>query len=472
MSKIKSAYLLSLCLAIVIVLAACSGGSKPAQPAETGGGTQQASPSAPPTETQTEPAKEGPKFDLGGETFKIVTWSETYPDDSTESGRKKLERVKAVEAKYNVKIEYQVVPWMELPQTFTVSGLAGEAIGDIVRLELPWVFPAAAEKGLLNSLEELVGDDLAQLDMYTKLKKEDADYFRQLGTYKGKTYGFNNNEAEGAGVYYNKTLFKQLGLTDLHELVEKDAWNWEAFRDTAKRATRDTNGDGKTDTWGLAAEYQQLATTLIASNEGQMVGDDGKVLLDSPNTMEALNFFARLFTEDKVVRTNEQAPGDWTAARNFFVEGNVAMVIGETWEAANRIKDMGEAEWGYVPIPKGPKGRDYVSGRAFLSMYFIPKGAKHAQAAPYIWNDLTSFENLEEERRQQYESSFLDEKDIATAELIHGKNKLVNYNAYPGFPYNATLVANIASGEETVVAAVEKVKAEAQSIVDDVLGKK
>ncbi len=50
---------------------------------------------------------------------------------------------------------------------------------------------------------------------------------------------------------------RQAGYDDA-KISQKTAWTIEQFRDAAKRMTRDTDGDGKIDTWGFAATLTHL----------------------------------------------------------------------------------------------------------------------------------------------------------------------------------------------------------------------
>ena len=48
--------------------------------------------------------------------------------------------------------------------------------------------------------------------------------------------------------FYNADMFAQSGLAEPAYMGEE--WNWATFSEAARRFTRDTNGDGRTDVWG------------------------------------------------------------------------------------------------------------------------------------------------------------------------------------------------------------------------------
>jgi multiple sugar transport system substrate-binding protein len=47
-------------------------------------------------------------------------------------------------------------------------------------------------------------------------------------------------------IYYNKKIFDEFGVD-----YPQDGWTWDEFLTTAQALTQDTDGDGKTDIWGI-----------------------------------------------------------------------------------------------------------------------------------------------------------------------------------------------------------------------------
>jgi multiple sugar transport system substrate-binding protein len=99
---------------------------------------------------------------------------------------------------------------------------------------------------------------LADLTPYSRTKFGDyAEAMWQLGTYKGKKIG----APTGANAYalkFNKTLLQKLGV----RLPTNDE-TWDSFLELCKQATRDTNGDGKKDFWGMDMIYSIPVDGLI-----------------------------------------------------------------------------------------------------------------------------------------------------------------------------------------------------------------
>ncbi|HTG68513.1 MAG TPA: extracellular solute-binding protein, partial [Candidatus Udaeobacter sp.] len=297
--------------AMVLVLAACSSGSNNGNNTGNNKGTNAGTNSVA-TETPDNAAENNAEevnstpemdFDLGGKTIKIVSWWDmTIPEDNPDNIQRK-KNLDALMEKHNFKVEYVAIDYGEYQQKVTASLLAGEPIGDIVRLGKTYTVPTLVKQDLLWPIDEYTKNPRAFNQKVTN------EYY----TYEGKGYGFSEGQANLVqGIFYNRTLMNQLGAKALQEYVNEDNWNWETFIQVAKEANKDTNNDGKLDTWGLA-NSSLIDQALYSNNTGLTKGD--KQNLEDPATLDALNFVSRLATE-QVARPTEG--GDWTEPGQFF----------------------------------------------------------------------------------------------------------------------------------------------------------
>ena len=75
-------------------------------------------------------------------------------------------------------------------------------------------------------------------------------------------------DASGLVVYYNKGLFQQAGLS-----LPRARWTWDDFLADARAMTRDTNGDGQPDQYGLGFEPSlSLLAPFVWQNQGSTGG--------------------------------------------------------------------------------------------------------------------------------------------------------------------------------------------------------
>jgi len=104
-------------------------------------------------------------------------------------------------------------------------------------------------------------------------------------------------------------------------LQENGDWTWEKFAEIAQMATRDEDGDGENDLWGLAIQGHNLYSPLILSNNANIINFDenGRAIyaLDDPNAIEALQFL-------RICTTKVVVPG---GANHTVFEGSPLLLI-------------------------------------------------------------------------------------------------------------------------------------------------
>lgn len=210
---------------------------------------------------------------------------------------------------------------------------------------------------------DIAGMDTAQVPQYAvkKALKPLDDYYSQPGnetdklvasavqgaTFNGTKYSVPMNFTTLL-LYWNKGMFKQAGLDP-----EKPPADWDQFADYAKKLTKDTNGDGKPEQYGLAiADHATIAMwpILFWQNGGGVVSEDGKqATLGDPATVEAANHWVDLVRNDKIAPIG-LAGAD---ADKLFQSKKAAMEIVGPWMTTG-FKDAG-IDFGLAMPPAGPK---------------------------------------------------------------------------------------------------------------------
>ena len=442
--------LVVLCMAIPLVLSACSSGS--GDSGKQNANSPQVENASNEAETSADAADEM-DFDMGGRVIKWASWyDESIKEDNPDEIKRK-QRLDELMEKHNFSIEYVVMDFGEYQDKVTASIIAGEPVGDIIRVARPWMIPSLTKLDLFWPVDEYTKNDKVFLQPYTK----------EYSFYNGKGYGFRAGSLGAAsGIHYNRTLMNKLGMKPLQDYVNNDTWNWETFIKVAKEVNKDTNNDGKLDTWGLAGD--SLIDRALASNNANLVYVD-KQGLDDPKTLEALNFLSRLATE-KVARPTEG--GDWTEAKQFFIQGNTLMYAGNDYNAADFKKDMPDYDIGFLPFPKGPSETKYQSYFTIPNYLTVPKAIKNPEQILYIYEKLNEVESIYDYPQQaMYEKNWVNEDDINNARMAGESIKYIETTAgYPNMPYYE-LTGDIRNGI-SVSTVVETYKAQFQSAIDEV----
>ena len=162
----------------------------------------------------------------------------------------------------------------------------------------------------------------------------------------------------GYFVTFNKELCASAGYDDMYQLVRDYEWNWDVYRDIARKVTKDTDGDGVNDIWGTGATA--WGNEAIA-NGVQFVGEvDGKwqMTIGSEEGIRALQFLYDMNYGDGTRRD-----GSSGECRQAFADGTVAF----NWAQMGHINGPGEVifnsehDYGIIPMPMGPDATEYYS---------------------------------------------------------------------------------------------------------------
>ncbi|PWW07216.1 extracellular solute-binding protein [Paenibacillus cellulosilyticus] len=463
--------MLMLTAAMMLVLSACGSGSKDEGSKGTDSASQSTTDQAANTEAAGDDAADDGAdaaaddaayktpdmdFDLGGRTIKVVSWWDMTPGEDNPDNIQKKKNLEELEKKHNFKMEFVAIDFGEYQQKVTASLLSGQPLGDIVRLGKTYTVPTLTKQDLLLPIDE-----------YTK----NTNVFNQkmtneLYTYNGRGYGFT--EDQGAliqGIFYNRKLMNELGMKPLQDYVTEGNWNWDTFVQAAKEANKDTNNDGKLDTWGLA--NNSLLDQALMSNEASLTKED-KQNLDDPKTIEALTFAQKVIV-DKVNRPTEG--GDWTEPGQFFRQGNTLMYAGAMYEIGGLKTDMPDADIGFVPFPKGPSASTFHSYEPALQALTIPKGVKDPDKLMYIWEKMNDIDSMYDYPSQaSLETNFSNEDDIENAKLVQANLSVLDHNTFmPDLKYYD--FAGELNGGTSVSTVIEKYKSVFQSAIDKIYKK-
>lgn len=134
---------------------------------------------------------------------------------------------------------------------------------------------------------------------------------------------------------YNKKLIKNPPKTD-RELIE-----------IGKQLTKDLNGDGKVDQYGLVWNYTEpfFFIPFLTGFGGWVFDENNNPSLDTESMRKALQFIADLRDKYKII------PGeaDYDVADVLFKEGRAGMIINGDWSWASYGK--AGIDYGIAPLP-------------------------------------------------------------------------------------------------------------------------
>ncbi|MDO4343914.1 MAG: extracellular solute-binding protein [Eubacteriales bacterium] len=230
---------------------------------------------------------------------------------------------------------------------------------------LPEDFNTLVDVGVLKNLSSFIERD-ASFD-------EEQFYLAayQCGQFEGQQYSLPY-ECAPKLMFMNKSILYREGI----EIPAED-WTWEDFYDICRQVTKDTDGNGLADQFGVVGYTWQDA---FDSNGIELFSQDGTSCNFTGSNVEA----AIAFTADLDSLNSTVIP----TTRDFDL-GNVAfqpMSFSEhrAYKAYPlSVKKYSGFEWGCIPMPAGPDG----DNRSTLDTLLIAMNGETKNSA-YAWEFL------------------------------------------------------------------------------------
>jgi len=367
---------------------------------------------------------------------------------------------------------YREVLFEEFPQQLVTAVAAGTP-PDLIYVDTQW-FDDFAQKGTLMDLGPFIENDtLIPFD----------DIFPTgltLWQIDGRQIALPANVAPSLW-WYNGTMFEELGLPRLD-----DSFDWDQFLQIARRATRDTNGDGLHDAKGFMPWWFDIVT-LIWSNGGEIF-QDGQIAIDSDEAREALIYYKEFWDLELIVNWEELAHlGFAQVPDRAWKEGYVAFAPGGDWVGPSTVRDPVTNEWYFdVQVAHVPRARR--GGRVGLlrgNGLAIPTGAKNPEGAwkliAYILGDdnqtLTAHDGQLPARISIAQTEYLEEgyypysKDTIIAAMAYQRpsdSGVLWSQTYA--IWNSPIKANIerfVTGQTSLEGAIETMKRQVTAMLEE-----
>jgi sn-glycerol 3-phosphate transport system substrate-binding protein len=216
------------------------------------------------------------------------------------------------------------------------AGIAANALPDVVMLGQRHGIPQISDSGRLMPLDSLL-TDADRKDIPAKL-------FGRY-TYKGKLMAFPFVISTPV-IHINATRFKEVGLNP-----DKPPATWEELVAAAKKLTRDVDGDGRIDQWGFLThgDTPWHAYSFIYQNGGTIYRPDGTSGLDTPEAIQALQFWSDLVHRHKLMPPLAHEGGS-----KLFIAGNLGVFQRSSAFIEGAAKSIGTRfDYRVIPLPKG-----------------------------------------------------------------------------------------------------------------------
>lgn len=481
----KKAKILALLLAVMMIAAMFAGCSKD-EPAETTAGTTAGTTA--PAETTTEAPK-----NMGGYVFTLNNAGNFNPEGKwkdTSLGDELKALYAEIESTYNCTIMFTSLD--NGYDALMASVTAGTKYCDFIRIRQSTWIPLAVN----HALRPLDGDAMVEAG----LDVNDSDCFAQQYTHLTDftvdgvehTWGVDmsgkyDRMAFGHTYAFNKKIVADAGYSAdaMYQMVYKYEWTYDKMIEIATKCTKDTDGNGMPDIWGVALDTD--GNEIWTNGSGPIIYDSATKTykancLDS-KVITSLEFMASLNQNGKL---SPPFKGDGATTsrgerRTLFYTGKAAFagLYGPNFGddgAPNGTANMTDPA-GLLPIPKGPNVDHYTMNFVDVDLYCLLVSTTEWEKSAYIMARIADGLHDDEEYQEYLlEESLLSDQDaykVLTEYLL--PNGLMNIAKCSDNMYEITrkqFYQSVYEGTMTPAAAAETYQPLIQAELDAVFHQK
>lgn len=263
------------------------------------------------------------------------------------------------EEETGIRVELDVIP-SENVRTIVQTQLRSGDGPDVFGYDTgPGFAGALAKAGLVYPLTEA----------YAEYEWPVYEFAKERVTFEGEIVGIPN-DIETVGLYYNASLFEELGIAKPESLSDlMDACETIAGEGLVPIALSDQEG------W-QGGHYLSVILSSLVGSAGMEALINGTQSWDSPEVVEALTIL-RDMNADGCFPPSPVAIG-YDNANALFYSGQAAMNLTGSWLVQDTERNV-EFEVGYIPFP-APDGPGIFSGGLGAGL-FINAATKKADAA-------------------------------------------------------------------------------------------
>jgi multiple sugar transport system substrate-binding protein len=172
-------------------------------------------------------------------------------------------------------------------------------------------------------------------------------------------------------VYYNRDLFRKAGVAE-----PTADWSWKEMTDKAGALTKDVDGDGKTEQYGLGVEPALIRLApFLWSNGADLVKEDLSGFdLGTKAAQDVLDEFLVLRSNYQVIPSEEEVRSEDDETR--FINGRTAMYM-DSRRATPGFRKITSFDWDVAPLPRFKEPATILHSDA----YCMTTDAKNKDAA-------------------------------------------------------------------------------------------
>ncbi len=277
-----------------------------------------------------------------------------------------------------------------------------------------------ASIGLLQNLDAYIDRD--------KTFPKESYYPRALdaGIFNGGQYSLPLSVVPSF-LAVNKTLLSENQIE-----IDRESWNWDQFYEICRKLTRDDDGNGEPESYGVYGyDWHQAFYT---NDDFLFYPDNPRIGFDSTRMEQTLNHLKKMhrLNQGRIV-TEEDFEAGRVGFKNFnFSEYKVYGTY------PYRILKYENFEWDAIPLPAGPGGKS--SSKLYTLQVGMSSRSHHKDAAFDFLKYLTSDEEFQQEIWNKT-NTLPANRDVVNAIYNSGDSNLKEMNLL-SYPLLTSLIQN------------------------------
>ncbi len=283
----------------------------------------------------------------------------------------------------------------------------------------------------------------------------------------GKTYSIPFQRSTIV-LYYNKDAFKEVGLDP-----EKPPASWDELVSYAAKLKKD--GRYGVEIPSSSFTYWMFQALALQNGKNLMSEDGKKVFLDTPENVEALQFWVDLSKKHQVM---PEGVNEWATVPSDFLEGKTAMMFHTTGNLTN-VKKSAKFDFGVAFLPakksygsptgggnfymfKGTDEKKQAAAWKFIRFMTEPKrAAQWSVDTGYVATRKSAYE---EETMKQYVKDF-PAAAVARDQLEYGHAELSTHNNGKVTKLLNDTLQSVITGQSEPAEALKKAQEEADKML-------
>lgn len=283
----------------------------------------------------------------------------------------------------------------------------------------------------------------------------------------GKTYSIPFQRSTIV-LYYNKDAFKEVGLDP-----EKPPTSWDELVQYAAKLKKD--GRYGVEIPSSSFTYWMFQALALQNGKNLMSEDGKKVFLDTPENVEALQFWVDLSKKHQVM---PEGVNEWATVPSDFLEGKTAMMFHTTGNLTN-VKKSAKFDFGVAFLPakknygsptgggnfymfKGTDEKKQEAAWKFIRFMTEPKrAAQWSVDTGYVATRKSAYE---EETMKQYVKDF-PAAAVARDQLEYGHAELSTHNNGKVTKLLNDTLQSVITGQSEPAEALKKAQEEADKML-------